>query len=97
MSAHEHDPIRQQVRDAYGAAARADPGGTAARGRALHGLCRGAAGVAELTAMLAEAGFADIRLAPKTASREFIRHGAPGRGVEDCIASAMIEAVKPVC
>ena len=40
-------------------------------------------------------GFADIRIAPKDASREFIRHWAPGRGVEDYIASATIEAVKP--
>ena len=55
----------------------------------------GAASVDELTAMLAEAGFADIRIAPKDASREFIRHWAPGRGVEDFIASASIEAVKP--
>jgi len=44
---------------------------------------------------LAEAGFADIRIAPKDASREFIRHWAPGRGVEDFIASASIEAIKP--
>ena len=50
----------------------------------------------ELTAMLATVGFADIRIAPKDASREFIRHWAPGRGVEDYIASATIEAVKPV-
>jgi len=45
--------------------------------------------------MLSVAGFADIRIAPKDASREFIRHWAPGRGVEDFIASATIEAVKP--
>jgi SAM-dependent methyltransferase len=63
---------------------------------ALHTACvAGAASVDELTAMLAEAGFADIRIAPKDASREFIRHWAPGRGVEDFIASATIEAVKP--
>jgi SAM-dependent methyltransferase len=63
---------------------------------ALHTACvAGAASVDELTAMLAEAGFADIRIAPKDASREFIRHWAPGRGVEDFIASATIEALKP--
>lgn len=67
------------------------------REAALYTACvAGAAGVDELTAMLAEAGFADIRIAPKTASREFIRHWAPRRGVEDYIASATIEAVKPV-
>lgn len=63
---------------------------------ALYTACvAGAANVEELTAMLADAGFADIRIAPKDASREFIRNWAPGRGVEDYIASATIEAVKP--
>lgn len=63
---------------------------------ALYTACvAGAAGVDELEAMLADAGFADIRIAPKDASREFIRHWAPARGVEDFIASATIEAVKP--
>ncbi|HRK79013.1 MAG TPA: arsenite methyltransferase [Thiobacillus sp.] len=64
---------------------------------ALYTACvAGAANVDELTAILAAAGFVDIRIAPKDASREFIRHWAPGRGVEDFIASATIEAVKPV-
>lgn len=63
---------------------------------ALYTACvAGAASVDELAAMLAAAGFADIRIAPQDASREFIRHWAPGRGVEDFIASASIEAVKP--
>lgn len=63
---------------------------------ALYTACvAGAASVDQLTAMLGEAGFVGIRIAPKEASREFIRHWAPGRGVEDFIASASIEAVKP--
>ncbi|OJW45887.1 MAG: arsenite S-adenosylmethyltransferase [Thiobacillus sp. 65-1059] len=63
---------------------------------ALYTACvAGAASVDELAVMLAAAGFVDIRIAPKDASREFIRHWAPGRGVEDFIASASIEAVKP--
>jgi SAM-dependent methyltransferase len=63
---------------------------------ALYTACvAGAASVDELAAMLAAAGFTDIRIAPRDASREFIRHWAPGRGVEDFIASATIEAVKP--
>jgi SAM-dependent methyltransferase len=63
---------------------------------ALYTACvAGAASVDALTSMLAAAGFADVRIAPKDASREFIRHWAPGRGVEDFIASATIEAVKP--
>lgn len=64
---------------------------------ALYTACiAGAASVDELTAMLGAAGFADIRIAPKDASREFIRQWVPGRGIEDYIASATIEAVKPV-
>lgn len=63
---------------------------------ALYTACvAGAASVDELTAMLSDAGFADIRIAPKDASREFIRHWVPGRGIEEYIASAIIEAVKP--
>ena len=36
-----------------------------------------------------------IRIEPKDESREFIRDWAPGRGVEDYVISATIEAVKP--
>ena len=60
------------------------------------GCVAGAAGVEELTGWLAAAGFSGIRIAAKDASRDFIRHWAPGRGVEDYIAAASIEAVKPV-
>jgi SAM-dependent methyltransferase len=60
------------------------------------GCVAGAASVAELEALLMAAGFAAIRIAPKDASREYIQHWAPGRGVENYIASASIEAVKPL-
>ena len=59
------------------------------------GCVAGAAGVAALSALLEAAGFRGIRIAPRDASREYIRHCAPERGVEDFIASASIEAVKP--
>jgi len=59
------------------------------------GCVAGAANVADLALMMAAAGFDDIRIAPKDASREYIQHWAPGRGVENFIASANIEAVKP--
>ena len=63
---------------------------------ALHTACvSGAVSVAELSALLAAAGFTAIRIAPKDASRDYIQHWAPGRGVEHFIASASIEAVKP--
>ncbi|BAZ94034.1 SAM-dependent methyltransferases [Thiohalobacter thiocyanaticus] len=62
----------------------------------LHSACvSGASTAAELTAILAAAGFADIRIEPKDASREFIRDWVPGSRVEDYVLSATIEAVKP--
>ena len=51
--------------------------------------------IEELQQMIAEAGFEKVRIAPKDESREFIRDWAPGRGVEDYVVSATIEAVKP--
>ena len=62
----------------------------------LHSGCMaGAAMIDDLEAMILAAGFADIKIAPKDESREFIRDWAPGRGVEDYVVSATIEAVKP--
>ncbi len=62
----------------------------------LHAGCMaGASLINELETMMAEAGFESIRIVPKDASREFIRDWAPGRGVEDYVVSAYIEAVKP--
>jgi SAM-dependent methyltransferase len=49
----------------------------------------------ELESTLAGVGFDHIRIQPKDESREFIRDWAPGRGVEDYVVSATIEAVKP--
>ena len=62
----------------------------------LHSGCMaGAAPIEELQALLSDAGFQQVRIAPKEESREFIRDWAPGRGVEDYVVSAYIEAVKP--
>ena len=44
--------------------------------------------------MLAAAGFSQIAIQPKDQSKEFIRDWAPGRGVEEYLVSATIEAVK---
>jgi len=60
------------------------------------GCMAGASPIDELDAMLREAGFTDIRIAPKDASRAFIRDWAPGRKVEEYVVSATIEAIKPV-
>jgi len=43
----------------------------------------------------AEAGFEDVCVRPKDASREFIRSWTPGRNAADYVISATIEAVKP--
>lgn len=63
----------------------------------LHSGCMaGAARIADLEAMLATAGFTRIAIQPKDQSREFIRDWAPGRGVEDYLVAATIEAIKPL-
>jgi arsenite methyltransferase len=59
------------------------------------GCVAGAATLAELEGLLAEAGFVDIRLQVDGASRTFIRNWFPGSGAEDWVASATIEARKP--
>lgn len=59
------------------------------------GCIAGAAAAEEIEQMLAAAGFKNIRIQAKDASREFIQHWAPGRGVKDYVCSASIEAVKP--
>ena len=59
------------------------------------GCMAGASHINELEQILAESGFTDIRIAPKDESKEFIKDWAPGRGVEEFVVSATIEAVKP--
>jgi len=55
----------------------------------------GAAPKAQVEAWLAEAGFQPIKVGVKPESRDVIATRAPGGGVEDCVASAFIEARKP--
>ena len=55
----------------------------------------GAAPVEQIEAWLAAVGFEGIGVAVKPESRTLIASWAPGRGVEDCVASASIEARKP--
>jgi len=59
------------------------------------GCVAGASDINELEQILADSGFTDIRIAPKDESKEFIKDWAPGRGVEEFVVSATIEAVKP--
>ncbi len=62
----------------------------------ISGCMGNASQIEDVRSMLGHAGFVDIRISPKDESREFIRDWAPGRGVEDYVVSASIEARKPV-
>jgi len=55
----------------------------------------GAASADQIEQWLAVAGFTAIRVSVKPESRELVKGWAPGRGIEDYVASAMIEARKP--
>ena len=58
--------------------------------------CMGNASLIEdLETIMQDAGFIDINIQPKDESKEFIKDWAPGRGVEDYVVSATIEAIKP--
>jgi SAM-dependent methyltransferase len=61
----------------------------------LTGCISGAATVDTLQALLRDSGFESIAVTVRPESREFIRDWIPGSGVEDYVASATIEAVKP--
>jgi len=59
------------------------------------GCMAGASQISELQAILEQNGFEQINIAPKDESKDFIKDWAPGRGVEEYVLSATIEAVKP--
>jgi SAM-dependent methyltransferase len=61
----------------------------------LCGCVAGAAASGQIEDWLAGAGFVDIRITVKPESRELVKTWAPGRGIEDYVASATIEARKP--
>jgi ubiquinone/menaquinone biosynthesis C-methylase UbiE len=61
----------------------------------LCGCVAGAASADQLTGWPRDAGFVDIQITPKTESRELIATWAPGRGIEDYVVSATVEARKP--
>ena len=62
---------------------------------AYTGCIAGASEIGELEQMLRNAGFKDIKIAPKESSKSFIREWLPGKRIEDYLVSATIEAVKP--
>ena len=62
----------------------------------LHSSCvAGASEISQLQEMLKDAGFTDIRIEALDASKEIIREWIPGRGIDEYVLSATIEAVKP--
>jgi SAM-dependent methyltransferase len=61
----------------------------------LCGCIAGAALVEQIETWLAQAGFLDIRVTPQPESRELVATWAPGRGIENFVASAALEARKP--
>jgi arsenite methyltransferase len=63
---------------------------------AYTGCMAGASQISEIAEMLREAGFDKVKIAPKDASRSFIREWLPGKRIEDYLVSATIEAVKPI-
>jgi SAM-dependent methyltransferase len=60
------------------------------------GCVAGASSVSNIESMLARAGFESIQVRPKDESRAFIQEWVPGSKIEDYVASATIEAVKPL-
>jgi SAM-dependent methyltransferase len=61
----------------------------------LCGCIAGAATVRQIEDGLAAAGFIDVRISVKSGIRELVESWAPGRGIEDYVASATIEGRKP--
>ena len=61
----------------------------------LCGCIAGAAPIQRIETWLAEAGFIDVRVTPQPESRELVTTWAPGRGIEDIVTSATLEARKP--
>jgi arsenite methyltransferase len=60
------------------------------------GCMAGATPIHELRNFLSSAGFRNVKVEEKAGSQEFIAEWAPGRGLENYVASAIIEATKPL-
>jgi SAM-dependent methyltransferase len=71
------------------------PSELAADAGLLCGCVAGAASMRQIEEWLATAGFTDIRITVKPGSRDLVESWAPGRSIEDYVASATIEGRKP--
>jgi arsenite methyltransferase len=63
---------------------------------AYTGCIAGATPIDELERMIAEAGFERVTVAVKGQSRDLVEGWSPGTGAANVVASALIEAVKPL-
>jgi SAM-dependent methyltransferase len=61
----------------------------------LCGCVAGAASAERIETWLRDAGFTDVSVEVKQESRDLVATWAPGRGIENYVASAIIEARKP--
>lgn len=59
------------------------------------GCVAGAAPATQVELWLQDAGFRDVRVTVQKESRDLVASWAPGRGIEDYVASAVVEARKP--
>ena len=71
------------------------PAAIASDPAAYTGCIAGAASVAALERMIADAGFDRVRVTVQAQSRELVEDWSPGTGAGRVVASALIEAVKP--
>jgi SAM-dependent methyltransferase len=62
----------------------------------LCGCVAGAAPAGRVETLLRAAGFVDVVVTVKPESRDMVAAWAPGRGIEKCVISAMIEARRPL-
>lgn len=62
---------------------------------AYTGCVAGAAPVADLERIIADAGFQQVRVTVQASSRDLLEDWSPGAGAGQVVASALIEAVKP--
>jgi arsenite methyltransferase len=61
----------------------------------LCGCIAGAVPAERAEALLLSAGFVDVTITVNPNSRDTVASWAPGRGIEECVASAQVEARKP--
>jgi SAM-dependent methyltransferase len=62
----------------------------------LCGCVAGAIPADRVDLLLRAAGFVGVKITVKPESREMVAAWAPGRGIEKCVASAIVEARKPL-